>query len=210
MGSTEQKKSAEKVNGNEVKVGIVEEPQHTAASSRVQSLFGKLPGAIKNHKKRPLIITSLLVLILGGSIAAVYLKNKNTVPPGGELTALNQALIDNDEDRALEYARKALAHLPDDMDTILAAANVIKKYEPEEAKQLYALALDIFKQENQPDQVGKSAVTYWAAATLAEDAGLKDEAKTYYVNTIASANQEDHYQQYLVNSAQTALARLEE
>ncbi len=183
------------------------------------NLFGKWPkkNESKKIKNLPIIILAavlVLALLAGGGLFG-YLKvfhksaGTNTATKiNNELTMTNKYLREDDMSQALVYARKALALDPDNTDAIFAVASLVSTDNPEEAKQLYAHAFEIFKKQDNPDVSGKTAVTYWAAAGLAERAGYTDQAKQYYQKVIDTADPSNSYHQNLVKKSEAALKRL--
>lgn len=125
-----------------------------------------------------------------------------------ELANTNKYLQEENTAKALEHARKALAYSPNDVDLILTTADIAKKDNAEDTKELYKRALDEFKKQDNPDEGGKKPATYWAAGALAEDAGLTEEAKKYYQKVIDVAKPFDSDEQNLLKKAQAALERL--
>lgn len=162
--------------------------------------------------KLPKIVKLLLIVVAAGSLVAGGIAALDLLQPNrhdNEITAVNNYLLVNDTSQALAHAKKALAYEPDNLDTILTVAQLTEKDNPEEAKQLYRRALEVFKKQDNPDVGGKKAVTYWAAAGLAEQAGYTDQAKKYYQKTIDVADSMNGYDQDLVRQSQQALERLQ-
>lgn len=177
-----------------------------------------LKGKINNHPKFVLVL-GLSLLIISAIIAGVLIYNHaskskpvqaNKAAPINQETVLsNQAFLKGNKAQALDHAKKALAKDPNNVDNILLVANLTQAANPSAAKQYYVQALDTFKQQNNPDVPGKSAVTYWAAANLAQQAGETSQAKKYYQEVIQTASPSDSYQQSLVKQSQAALAGLQ-
>lgn len=126
-----------------------------------------------------------------------------------ELTVANRYAKDKNKAQALAHARAALALAPNDPDTVLEVAALTQQDNPTEAKQVYAQALALLKTQDNPDVSGKKAITYWAAAQLAERAGLIDQARQYYQKVIDTANQSNSYEKSLLQQSQAALKRLQ-
>ncbi len=127
-----------------------------------------------------------------------------------ELSAMNEYLQAGNDAKSAEHARKALAHAPDDMDTMLAVAEAIKRVDIEESQQLYVKALEVFKQQDDPDAEGKNPVTYWSAGTMAEGAGLVDQAIVYYRKALEAADSTNTDDQNITAKTKEALWRLEQ
>lgn len=150
----------------------------------------------------------LIPLVIAGAGAVYWFRDdifKNKVDR--EISTTNQLVQENDMSQALVHARKALAAAPDDPGAIMAVASLAAKENPDEAKQLYARLLEIQRREDNPDEDGKPATTYWAAAGLAESAGLNDEAKKYYQKTIDAADPSNEYEMSLAQQSKSILER---
>lgn len=169
-------------------------------------------------KKKPLIILFAVGILVVGTTFAFVNKNDhqtnttatNTMSPHDqEMALVNQYVREKNTALALKHAQKALAHEPDNQETLLAVASLTSQGNPAEAKKLYAQAFEMFKKHDNPEESGKTSITYWAAAGLAEQAGLVAEAKRYYQKVIDAANLSDGYQQSLVKQSQEALKRLQ-
>ena len=162
-----------------------------------------------------LLIIAVTAAVFAVSYALVEVKEKYTQQTGTtkqfqqEQTATNESLINNDKQQAIEHARKALDLAPNDFEAVVTLASLTSESNPTESKQLYARALEIAKQQDNPDVDGKSAITYWGAAGLAEQAGLTDQAKKYYQKVIDAADTANEYQQSLVAQSKEALKRLQ-
>lgn len=168
---------------------------------------------VLTHKRTRflIIITVVTLAIFGVSYKLVSKRQEHIAQVSQfqqEQTATNESLLKNDKSQALEHARKALAITPNDFEAIITVAELTAENNPDEAKQLYAQALEISKQQDNPDLDGKSAITYWGAAGLAEKAGLTDQAKKYYQKVIATAKETNSYEQSLAAQSQEALKRL--
>jgi tetratricopeptide (TPR) repeat protein len=172
--------------------------------------FKKIKNKIPKRGQRFMLPGTILVIcILITGLALIYFNKTNTATKTATEAAMaNENFKNHNNSQALEHAKKALALAPDDPDAILLAANLSLPDHPAEAKALFAHALDIFKQQDNPDVDGKKAVTYWAAAGLAEKAGQTEQAKKYYQKVIDSANPKDPYEQSLLKQAQAARMRL--
>lgn len=174
---------------------------------------GKSLGGPKRYpkpSKKLLVIVSLVViaglLIIGGPVGYSSYKTRRH---NNELTKLNDSVLEGNTSQALAHAKKALSLEPENVDTILVVANLTQGENPSEAKQLYSRALEAFKKHDNPDVDGKNTVTYWAAAGLAEQAGLNDQAKRYYQKVIDTADLKDSYDDYLAKQSHEALKRLQ-
>lgn len=164
-----------------------------------------------------LIVAGLVVLLLAvGTVLGLWFKNywtstskKATTKTDSELALVSKYVMENNISQALAHAKKALIKTPDDLNAIQAVASLTEKSNPDEAKRYYVQALEVFKKQNNPDADGKTAITYWAAAGLAEKAGYKDQAKQYYQKVINAAKPSDSYEQSLVKRSQAALKALQ-
>ena len=172
--------------------------------------------AITHKRARFFVILAIVTAgVFALSFSLVQVKDKYSEHKGAisqfqqEQTAANESVLNNDKQQALEHAQKAMALAPNDFEAVMAVAALTAEKDPEAAKQYYARALEIAKQQDDPDADGKSAITYWGAAGLAEQAGFKDQAKKYYQKVIDAANPTDNYQQSLASQAKEALARLQ-
>jgi tetratricopeptide (TPR) repeat protein len=159
-------------------------------------------------RKKMLTIAVLTAALICAGIAYLLLWIPTDAKINNELNTASSYVRDNDTAKALEAAKRALALDPDNVDSLMVVANLTQKDNPEEAKQYFARALEIYKKENDPDSNGKTAINYWGAAVLAEPAGLIDDAKEYYQKVIDAADPEDSYHQSLVKQSKTALKRL--
>jgi Tfp pilus assembly protein PilF len=175
-------------------------------------------GKIKNHPKFVLVL-GLSLLIICAIVAGALIYNhvsktskaaqtSKVAPINQETVLSNQAFIKGNKAQALEHAKEALTKDPNNVDNVLLVANLTKAENPSAAKQYYVQAFDTFKQQNNPDAPGKSAVTYWAAAGLAQQAGETSQAKKYYQEVIQTASP-DSYQQSLAKQSQAELAGLQ-
>ncbi len=178
---------------------------------------GTKPERTRNPLKLsgPLLVIFLLV-VTGLLIAAwvsgyfLYKARKSSIQnKNNDLALVDKSLQNNDSARALVYARQALAKSPSDINAIMTVADLTQKSNPEESKRLYAKALAEFKKTDNPDVDLKTAITYWAAAGMAERAGLTDQAKGYYQKVINSADLGDSYDKSLAQQSEAALKRLQ-
>lgn len=164
-------------------------------------------------KRRLVLILALLLFAIAAGTSYSLLKDwfsSTETKVQRELMKVNEYAGNKDTAQAVEHARKALEIDAENIDSILVLANLTKEENPDEAKQLYARALELQKKQDNPDEDGKNAITYWAAAGLAEEAGLIDQAKHYYQKVIDNAaDSADSYEQSLVMQAREALARLQ-
>jgi Tfp pilus assembly protein PilF len=170
-------------------------------------------GKINNHRPKFVLVLGLSLLIISAIVAGVLIynhesKSNKAARANKQAELSNEAFSKGSKAQALEHAKKALAEEPNNIDNILLVANLTKAENPSAAKQYYVQALDKFKQQDNPDVPGKSAVTYWAAAGLARQAGETDQAKKYYQEVIQTASLSDNYQQSLVEQSRAELARL--
>jgi len=168
---------------------------------------------INTYKSLPkiakIVFLLIVIVVVAGSVyGVVKVVVKSNPKPAKELTMANDYFRKNDRSQALAHARAALAAAPNDPDAILAVASLVEQDNPSEAQQLYAHALKVFKEQDNPDEDGKKAVTYWAAAQLAEKAGQIVQAKQYYQKVIDAASPSNSYDQSLLKQAQAALKRL--
>lgn len=160
---------------------------------------------VKNHRSKFVVGCLLIVVIVAGVL--IYTTNNHSATQETELS--NAAFIKGNKALALKHAKKALAKDPNNIDNILLVANLTKAEDPGAAKSYYAQAFEKFKQQNNPDAPGKSAVIYWAAAGLAQQAGETSQAIKYYKMVIQAADPSDSYQQSLAKQARVQLSRLQ-
>jgi Tfp pilus assembly protein PilF len=161
---------------------------------------------LNNHRKFKVALGVFLLVVVIGAGALIYKNTHKSYNQEADLS--NQAFMQGNKTQALDYAKKALAKEPNNVDAILLVANLTKAQDPSAAKQYYGQALDAFKQQNNPDAFGKPALTYWSAGELARQAGQTSQAIKYYQRFIQTASPSDSYQQSLVKQAQAELASL--
>lgn len=180
-------------------------------------------GSINNRRKvrlpsrKVLLVLAFIIALSLGGFLIWNNRNQQTdssevdasVSISEELATMNEYSQAGNDSRAAEHARQALAHAPDDIDTMLAVAEVIEKDNPEEAGQLYAKALEIFRQQDDPDAEGKSPVTYWSAGVLAEGARLTDQAIVYFNKALEVADPSNTDHVNIIAKSQEALGRLQ-
>lgn len=180
---------------------------------RILSSMERLKRAILKKPKRPskktvfAIIAGVLILgVLVAGVAGFYqYKAKRQL---AQLDKVSEAVANKDTSTAYKLAQQALDMNPNDMDSLLAAATLAEKEDPEESKRLYARILEIQSKEDNPDEDGKTAITYWSAAGLAEKAGKVELARKYYQKALTAVDMKDSYHQFIANDSQTALERL--
>lgn len=110
---------------------------------------------------------------------------------------------------AAESARKAAEYAPDEMDILIGAASVLRDEDPDAAKEIFALALELIKEQDSPDEEGKNISTYWAAGNLAEQAGETDQAIKYYRAALDAADPLNVDEQFIVDRSEAGLERLQ-
>lgn len=148
---------------------------------------------------RKIAFTLLAVLLILGS-GAVYYHYRAISNRNNSNLSSNQSLV---------QAKKELLRNPNDVKLTLKVAYLTKAKNPGQAKQYFIQALAELKKINNPDVSGKSAVTYWAAAVLAEQAGEVSHAKHYYEEVIKAAGKSsDSYDNNLAEQSRVALKRL--
>lgn len=162
---------------------------------------------------RSLVICAGVLLVGAALVGIAFLIKRHqtqvsVAKANGELSLVNKAVQENDTKQALAHAKQALASDPNNVDNYVLVATLTEKDNPKEAQKVYARGLEVFKKQDNPDVDGKHAVTYWAAAGLAEKAGLTDQAKKYYQKVIDSADLADSYEQDIVAQSERALKRL--
>lgn len=159
-----------------------------------------------------LLIAAVVAFVAGGTFGFYKYNEQKTHRKESELYSeldeANKFVIENNIPQALIYAKKALDKDPNNVDSILTVANLTLKENPDDAKQYFLRVLEIYKKENNIDAGGKTAISYWATATLAEDAGETEQAKKYYKSVIDAADPADMYHQSLVRQSKAALERL--
>lgn len=190
----------------EKKQEVLEQTSGEIAGSS-SGVAGAQSQTIKKKLKHPRLILLIIFALLVSSSVVAFLLFK----PGqkeNDLTLANKYVRENNTPKALAHAKKALELEPNNVDAILAVANLTLKDNPEESKQYFARALEIYKEENNPDADGGTAINYWAAAGLADQAGQYDLAKKYYQKVIDTADAKDAYHQDLVRQSKLALERL--
>lgn len=159
----------------------------------------------KNHRKFIALLGAVFLVVIV-AVALIYKNNHNLY--SRETNLSNQAFMQGNKVQALDYAKKALAKEPNNVDAIELVANLTQAQDPAAAKQYYLQALNAFKQQNNPDVQGRAAEIYWAAAELAREAGQNSQAVKYYQQFIQAASPSDSYQQSLVKQAQAEVASL--
>lgn len=163
-------------------------------------------------KKRLVLLLIIVIVAVGAGWFFVLRDSKSEyviTETDLEIEKVNLALVAGDNKSALEYAKKALELSPDDLYTLELTASLTKESDPQEAKRLYARALEVFKKNDNPDEEGKKAITYMAAAGLAENAGLTDQAKLYYQKVIASSDPYDELNRVIITDAEERLKNLQ-
>ncbi len=168
---------------------------------------GVVKSKVKNHPK---FVAGCLLIVIIAAGALIYAHNRGSAASATQETEQsNKAFVKGNKALALEHAKKALAKDPNNIDNILLVANLSKTQDPAATKKYYAQALAKFKQQNNPDAPGKSAVVYWAAAEMARQAGETTQAKQYYKQVIQTANPSDSYQKSLSDQSQAELGGLQ-
>lgn len=178
--------------------------------------------AARSSKKptRKMIIVALLivvVLVATGVAAWVFYNKHNQSPALAGITtksqqagaSMNQAIGDGNMSQALTSAKEALSYNPDNIDEITAVANLESTAGNKKQAQYYYLkAFNEFKKQQDPDGTDATTLSYWAAATMAQQAGQTAQAKHYYQEVVNTANSKDSYEQSLVAQSKTALKGL--
>lgn len=188
-----------------------EGPQHRLRFVRVG--FGNFPrlGAIFGRlwRVRAAKLAAVgLLLIVSTALATWHMTAREPTHHLSDMDRANRALIEGDEQQALAYARKALDAEPNNVERILTVASLVKAHNAEEARALYGQALEIYKKHTDPNVPGQPTLVYWAAATLAEDAGQIALARQYYQSVINVADKSNDYEADLFRQSQEALERL--
>lgn len=183
--------------------GEGQNPGNLATSPPVSDTTGQ---AKKQRKPLKLVLLVVAGVVAVGGVAGFFLYNSSN--QDSDLDKANKYVRENNTPEALKHAKKALELDPNNVDAILTVANLTLKDNPEESKQYFARAFEIYKKENNPDLDGKTAINYWGAAGLAEQAGYIDQAKKYYQKVIDAADPNDVYHQNLVGESIAALKRL--
>lgn len=157
------------------------------------------------------IIAAIVLVIL--SVFTYNVIVNITTPPSTKAVqatkSMNNALQSHNTSQALADAKKALANEPNNFNDILAVAYLTQSTNPNEAKQYFKQALDLSNQQDNANVPGKSAITYWGAANLAQQAGETDQAKIYYEEVIKAADPSNSYQQSLAIQSQAQLRKLQ-
>jgi tetratricopeptide (TPR) repeat protein len=159
------------------------------------------------------IIIILTGVVYWGGLYLAYNEYKQlTTPPSTKAVqaaeSMNKAIQNHNTSQALADAKKALANEPNNVDNILAVAYLTQSTNPSEAKQYFKQALDLSNKQDNANVPGKSAITYWGAANLAQQAGETDQAKIYYQEVIKAAVSSNSYQQSLAVQSQAQLRKL--
>jgi tetratricopeptide (TPR) repeat protein len=159
-------------------------------------------------KKNPIIILlSLILVISAGLLAYLYLGSNTQNEINTE--AFDQAYLAGNKEEALIEARKIMNANPDDSHLKLRVANLIEDKKSDEAKDLFKKVYEKYKQENNADdEEALTVISLNALATLAEDAGLKEEAIYYYEKVIERADNGFEDEPAMASEAQKALDRL--
>ena len=158
---------------------------------------------IKNYPK--IIVAVLLCVALVIGIIVILLNQAPTKTATQENSLANDAFIKGDKALALKHAKKALEKDPNNMNTMLLVAKLSKEKNPDEAKQYYAQALDVIIKYDKPDEPGKPASIYWAAADLAQRAGQIELAKKYYAKVAPAADPQNDYEQSIAAESKVRL-----
>ncbi len=183
-------------------------------------------GEIAKPKANKWLKLMIVALVLAGAgVAAAMLLAKDDVdtsPVGsvqnedGPVRQANEEISEayslsseGDSVGAADSARVAVEMAPNDPDILINAAYLIAQEYPEEGRQLYARALELYIKLEGLDEGGKSPAAYWAAGNLAENAGLISEAISYHNQAIDEADLSDPDEQAIVEKSQAALERLQ-
>ena len=205
----------EKKIGGESASATGQEPQKPKVLGQVvgrRLLSGKarLKRAIfKKPSKKTVLFIVIGVMVIGAFVGGVvgysrYQAQQQTA----QLNKISEAVANKDTSAAYKLAKQAVDKNPNDMDSLLAAATLAEKEDPEESKRLYTRILEIQSKEDDPEADGKTAITYWSAAGLAEKAGKVELARKYYQKALSVVDMKDSYHQFIANDSQTALERL--
>lgn len=179
----------------------------------LKSDAGSKPGIGKRiWSTRGVLVLALVAVCL----AIVFVFFRKSVQPGEQKSSsvseqfalMNEQLEGGDKGRALEHAREALALSPDDIDVILTVVYAAEEAGADDVEGLYAQALKIFRQQNDPDSDGKEPATYLAAGSLAEGAGLKEQAVQYFQKALDTSDFSNLNDQEVITKSQEALGRL--
>jgi tetratricopeptide (TPR) repeat protein len=172
---------------------------------------------IKLPSKRVIILFILVVVLIvavvvgskAGYKAYKQYKLPTSTKAANATNDMNQAIKAGNKTQALADAKLALSYDPNNIDSMLAVAYLAKSQDPSQAPQYFNQAFNAFKAQNNPDSKDANAITCWAAAGLAEEAGQTTQAVQYYKDVIQRANLSDAYQKSLVQQSQAALKRLQ-
>jgi tetratricopeptide (TPR) repeat protein len=170
---------------------------------------------IKNSPKL-LAVLGVTLVVAFAVLGLALINNSTTTPKGTKLEQANQyalmanqALKKGNETEALMDDKKALAIEPNNVGNIMLVANLTEKENPELAKQYYTQAFDKYNQQNNLASPKMTAVNYWGAANLAEQAGEISQAKQYYQQVIKTANPANSYEQELAQKSQAQIEKLQ-
>lgn len=196
-----------------------EQPQPNSENNQNTTAVAAPQKPRKSRRKIVFIVALVVLLLIIAGIVVYALKFRSTSSttsqqqtatiPKTDVNMLNESLLKGDKAQALAYAKKVLAKDPHNIDSISAVASLEQEnHQPKEATHYYEMAYNEFKKQMNPGAKGTTAITYWAAANMAEQAGQASDAKHYYQQVIKTADASDAYQKSLVKQSKAALERL--
>jgi tetratricopeptide (TPR) repeat protein len=155
------------------------------------------------------LVVAVSCLVIAGAIVFVFMHHSKTSQANQEINLSNAAFSRGNKTEALIYAKKALADQPNKISNIMLVANLTNTESPSEARQYYIQALNKFKQQNNIGSTGTTAVSYWAAATMAERANETGQAEQYFKDVIKTSSSSNSYEQTLAKQSQVELESLQ-
>lgn len=194
--------------------------QDNAQSARAGSIVGGSKSSRTNRRlsRRAVLILICIALLIGvgGSLLVVRYMNTDKSSDSTnklsksdrELKETSKYVREGNDSKAIDSARRAVEEDPSNLTALETLASLLVEQDPKQAKEIYARALKVYKSDYNLDKGGGTAINYWAAATLAENAGRTNEAKQLYQLVIDTAEPGDDYQQLLARQSQAALERL--
>lgn len=195
------------------------DPQQVSAGSELQPEKPKRLQVIANRLKprKWWLVVGLVILLVAGSAGFYYWRSyssqkaieKAEAKINEALTGISTSFQDGDIAKTKEYAKEMLEDNPYNMDVILAVADLYEKIDLDEAKKYYARALEVYKNQERPDDDGKQSGIYYYAGFLAEKAGMIDQARQYYQRAVDVAGETEGENSNFAKQAKMALERLQ-
>jgi len=184
--------------------------------------MGRAKIVVMHKRVVVIVISSLLILVAAASYLLVWHGKQNdsasninsssindaVYQPAIDMQEAYKALQDGDTEAAAKKALATVESAKDDLDILLAAADVVSYQDKDQAKALYAEALKLYSTANNPEDDNKPMRVYWAAARLAEQAGECTSAAGYYEKAIKAASLDDPEEQDIATRSKVELDKL--